>query len=173
MRLRVCPPMVVKAPPAKILPSACTAIPWTKPFAFGSHESAAPVTASSRAMRLRVATPMPVKVPPAKTLPSVCTAITRTKLFAFGSKAVSSVPSGFSRAMRLRVTPKTVVKSPPIRILPSGWTTTTRIDAVRVRIETVERGLPAHRRRAARQQHGNGKQQERSFPGSSGCCSRK
>ena len=26
MRLRVCPPMLVKSPPAKILPSACTAI---------------------------------------------------------------------------------------------------------------------------------------------------
>ena len=36
---------------------------------------------------------------------------------------------------------------------------------VGVRVETVERGLPAHRRRAARQQHGNGKQQERCFLG--------
>ena len=26
MRLRVCPPMLVKTPPARILPSACTAI---------------------------------------------------------------------------------------------------------------------------------------------------
>ena len=31
-------------------------------------------------------------------------------------------------------------------------------DAVGVRVETVQRGLPAHRRRAARQQHGNGKE---------------
>ena len=29
MRLRVCPPMLVKSPPAKILPSACTAIEKT------------------------------------------------------------------------------------------------------------------------------------------------
>ena len=29
MRLRVCPPMLVKTPPTKILPSACTAIAWT------------------------------------------------------------------------------------------------------------------------------------------------
>ena len=35
--------------------------------------------------------------------------------------------------------------------------------AVRVRVETVERGLPAHRRRAAPQQHSYGKQQERGF----------
>ena len=60
MRLRVCPPMLfaVKKPPAKILPSACTAIEWTSPFAFGSNESAKPVVASSRAMRLRVCPPM-------------------------------------------------------------------------------------------------------------------
>ena len=50
MRLRVCPPMLVKTPPAKILPSACTAIERTLLFAFGSNESAKPVVASSRAM---------------------------------------------------------------------------------------------------------------------------
>ena len=59
MRLRVCPPMLsLKSPPAKILPSACTAIERTIPFAFGSNESAKPVVASSRAMRLRVCPPM-------------------------------------------------------------------------------------------------------------------
>jgi len=30
---------------------------------------------------------------------------------------------------------------------------------IRVRIETIEHGLSAHRRRAARQQHSNGKQE--------------
>ena len=30
--------------------------------------------------------------------------------------------------------------------------------AVCIRVETIERGLPAHRRRTARQEHGNGKQ---------------
>ena len=58
MRLRVCPPMLVKKPPAKILPSACTAIERTASFAFGLNESARPVVASSRAMRLRVCPPM-------------------------------------------------------------------------------------------------------------------
>ena len=59
MWLRVCPPMLsLKTPPTKILPSACTAIESTSPFAFGSNESAKPVVASSRAMRLRVCPPM-------------------------------------------------------------------------------------------------------------------
>ena len=59
MRLRVCPPMLVKTPPAKILPSACTAIDKsTDLFAFGLNESAKPVVGSSRAMRLRVCPPM-------------------------------------------------------------------------------------------------------------------
>ena len=40
MWLRVCPPILLNTPPAKILPSACTAIEWTLPFAFGSNESA-------------------------------------------------------------------------------------------------------------------------------------
>ena len=61
MRNRGCPPMVVKSPPAKILPSACTTIARTLLLAFGSNESAEPVTASSRAMRLRVCPPMLVK----------------------------------------------------------------------------------------------------------------
>ena len=125
MWLRVCPPMVVKSPPAKTRPSACTAIEKTRKFAFGSNESAKPVVASSRAMRLRVCPPMLPNSPPAKILPSACTAIAETALFAFGLKAVSSVPSGFSRAMRLRATPRTLVKLPPRRILPSGWATTT------------------------------------------------
>ena len=61
MQLRVCPPMLfapLKSPPARILPSACTAIERTISFAFGSNESAKPVVASSRAMRLRVCPPM-------------------------------------------------------------------------------------------------------------------
>ena len=48
----------VKKPPAKILPSACTAIAPTSLFAFGLNESAKPVVASSRAMWLRVCPPM-------------------------------------------------------------------------------------------------------------------
>jgi hypothetical protein len=49
-KLRGRPPILVKGPPAKILPSACTAIATTSKLAFGSNESANPVVASSRAM---------------------------------------------------------------------------------------------------------------------------
>ena len=58
MRLRDCPPMVVKTPPAKTLPSACTAIAKDALLAFGLNESARPVTASSRAIKLRVCPPI-------------------------------------------------------------------------------------------------------------------
>ena len=37
--LRVCPPMFVKRPPTKILPSACTTIAATSLSAFGLKES--------------------------------------------------------------------------------------------------------------------------------------
>ena len=70
--------MLLKAPPTKILPSACTAIDWTILFAFGSNGVERAVVHSSRAMRLRVAPPMVVKSPPTKILPSACTAIDRT-----------------------------------------------------------------------------------------------
>ena len=80
MRLRgtAAPPFgesVVKKPPAKILPSACTATERTTSFALGSNESANPVVASSRAMLLRGCPPMLVNSPPAKILPSGCTTI--------------------------------------------------------------------------------------------------
>ena len=138
MRLRVCPPMLfapLKEPPAKILPSACTAMAKTVLFAFGlkrisqagrgiepgdavARLSADAVRTAERAARQNLAVRLHRD------------GIDST-LFAFGLKAVSSVPSGFNRAMRLRVTAApplgaSVVKSPPIRILPSGWTTTTR-----------------------------------------------
>ncbi len=112
--------MDVKAPPARILPSACTAIAPTILSAFGLNESANPVVASSRAMKLRVCPPMlfaPKKSPPTRILPSACTAIEWTSPFAFGLKAVSSVPSVFNRAMLLRGTPRTVVKLPPMKNL--------------------------------------------------------
>ena len=119
-------------------------------------------------MRLRVLAPPPfgaslVNIPPTRILPSACTAMERTILFAFGSKAASSVPSGFSRAMWLRVTGapplgESVVKSPPIRILPSGWTTTTRIVPLAFGSKPSSADCPRTVCRAARQQHGDGKQ---------------
>ena len=43
MRLHVCPPRLVKAPPTKILPSGWTASAKGVSFALGSNESASPV----------------------------------------------------------------------------------------------------------------------------------
>ena len=115
MWLRVCPPMLVKLPPTKILPSACTTIAGTipLPFAFGLNESARPVVGSSRAMRLRSLSADAVKSAAHQNLAVRLHRDCIDKTFgpfAFGSKAVSSVPSVFNRAMLLRGTPKTLVK---------------------------------------------------------------
>ena len=86
MLLRDCPPISVKKPPAKTLPSACTARQRTSSLAFGLNESANPVVGSSRAMLLRVCPPILVKKPPAKILPSGCTTMAKISgPFAFGS----------------------------------------------------------------------------------------
>ena len=50
MRLRVCPPMLVKPPPAKILPSAWTAIVSTSLFAFGLKVMSSVPSVLSRAI---------------------------------------------------------------------------------------------------------------------------
>ena len=121
-RLRACPPMVENCPPAKILPSACSAIAETILSAFGSNESGAPVVASSRAMRMRVCPSIEMKPPPAKILPSACTASVETELFGFGLKE-SGAPVESSRARFLRVCPPMVLNPPPTRILPSACTT--------------------------------------------------
>ena len=77
MRLRVCPPMFLKKPPARILPSACTAIELTTPlFAFGSNESAKPGRGIEPGNVIaRLSADAVVKTPPTKILPSACTAI--------------------------------------------------------------------------------------------------
>ena len=92
------PPSVVKAPPTKILPSACTARALTAPFAPGLKLASIVPSGLSRPMKLRVVVPVPppprvVKNPATKILPSACTARAWTMLFAPGSKLVSSVPS--------------------------------------------------------------------------------
>ena len=100
MRLRACPPMLfvpLKAPPAKILPSACTAIALTKSFAFGSKALSSVPSGFSLAMWLRVTGDPPlgesvVKPPPIRILPSGWTTTTYTGPFAFGSKPSSAEP---------------------------------------------------------------------------------
>ena len=130
---------VVKPPPISTLPSACTIILETPPFALGSKPMSSVPSALSRAMRLRVvavAAPLGwrvVKLPPISTLPSACTAkpttaVVTTPLLltgpppARGSKPMSSVPSALSRAILLRGTPSTEVKMPEMMVLPSGCT---------------------------------------------------
>ena len=61
MDRRDCPPMLMKSPPARILPSGCKATHRTPPLAFGLNESTRPVAASKRAMRPRDCPPMLVK----------------------------------------------------------------------------------------------------------------
>ena len=115
-----------KEPPTRILPSACTAIALTVEFAFGSNESAKPVTGSSRAMRLRVCPPMVgvlmalLKVPPTRILPSPCTTMALTAEFAFGANESAAPVVASRRAMFVRVCPPMVVKLPPARTLPSA-----------------------------------------------------
>jgi hypothetical protein len=80
IRLRVmgAPPLgesVVKPPPTRILPSACTAIARTAPFAFGSNPVSSVPSALRRAIRLRVTEAPPlgervIKLPPIRIFPS-------------------------------------------------------------------------------------------------------
>src|SRR6266513_2366114 len=85
----------LKAPPARILPSACTAIESTIPFAFGLKAVSSVPSGFSRAIWLRVTAIPPlgesvVNSPPIRILPSGCTTTTRTVPFAFGSKPSSA-----------------------------------------------------------------------------------
>ena len=92
--------MVVKVPPARIFPSACTRIDSTVPFAFGSNNgSAEPVVGSSRAILKRVAPPIVANSPTAKILPSAWTMIAVTKSDAFGLNESADPVVGSSRAM--------------------------------------------------------------------------
>ena len=78
MALCGCPPMLVKSPPTKILPSAWAAIERTRPLAFGSNESAKPLADRSGRCRCAAAPPMLVKSPPTRILPSAWIARERT-----------------------------------------------------------------------------------------------
>src|SRR5437867_7695819 len=86
-----------KEPPAKILPSACTAIALTKLFAFGSKALSSVPSGFSLALWLCVTGGPPlgqsvVKPPPIRILPSGWTTTTQIVPFAFGSKPSSAEP---------------------------------------------------------------------------------
>jgi hypothetical protein len=107
MRLRDCPPMKKNPPPTKTLPSAWSAIEFTKPFGasgLGSNESAKPVVGSSRAIAWRGCPPIVLKSPLTNILPSGCSTMQKTRASASGLKDMSSVTSALSRAMWLRGT---------------------------------------------------------------------
>src|SRR5882672_1673894 len=67
IRLRACPPMLAKPPPAYTL-EPLTAMAMTEPSGLGFHVVARPVVASSAAILLRGCPPMLEKAPPAYTL---------------------------------------------------------------------------------------------------------
>ena len=115
--------MLVKSPPAKILPSACTAIELTTLLAFGLNESAKPVVGSSRAMRLRVCPPMLVKSPPAKILPSACTAIDIDRIVRVRVERIRQAGCGIEPGDAVaRLSADAGMKKPPAKILPSACT---------------------------------------------------
>ena len=142
MRLRVtaAPPFgesVVKKPPAKILPSACTAIEKTLTVRVRVErisQAGRGIEPGDAVARLSA---NGGENAPAKILPSACTAIARTSSFAFGLNESARPVVASSRAMLLRVCPPMLVKSPPAKILPSACTAIERTVAVRVRIERI------------------------------------
>src|SRR5205085_111283 len=90
-RLRDCPPILLKNPPARTLPSGWMARPMTVWFAFGLKAMSTEPFAFNRAIRLRVTVgPLfgarVVNSPPIRILPSGWTATARILPFAFGSK---------------------------------------------------------------------------------------
>ena len=116
----------MKTPPAKILPSACTAMAWTVTVRVRVErisQAGRGIEPGDVVARLSADAVRPLKEPPTKILPSACTAMERTVLFAFGSNESAKPVVASSRAMRLRVCPPMLsVKSPPAKILPSACT---------------------------------------------------
>src|SRR5688572_14364735 len=107
--------MLVKYPLAYTV-EPLTARAVTASLAFGFHEVAVPVAASSAAMRLRGSPPMLVKFPPAYTVdPPATNATTETNIWplAFGSQAVAVPVVASSAAIALRDCPPMLVNIPP------------------------------------------------------------
>ena len=87
MFVRVCPPSVVKLPPTRILPSACTAREQTPALAPGLKLVSRLPSALSRPMFVRVCPPSVLKPPPTRIFPSACTARELTPPLAPGLKS--------------------------------------------------------------------------------------
>ena len=151
MWLRVCPPMLVKSPPAKILPSACTAIDtdtYRSRSGRTNRQAGRGIEPGDAVARLS-ADAVRVKSPPTKILPSACTAI------AIDNTVRVRVEGGVERAVRVQPG-NAVARDRRSAVgrergkIAADKNLAVRLDdddvnrAVRVRIETVERGLPAH-----------------------------
>ena len=107
----------LKMPPAKILPSVCTAIASDITVRVRVEricQAGRSIQPGDAVARLSADAVRSVKLPPTKILPSACTAIeSTTELLAFGSNESGKPVVASSRAMKLRVCPPTVVKLPP------------------------------------------------------------
>ena len=85
----------LKKPPAKILPSACTAIAIDTSFAFGLNESARAGGGIEPGDAIaRLSADAVVKSPPAKILPSACTAIEQTRIVRVRVERISQAGGG-------------------------------------------------------------------------------
>src|SRR5258708_4174019 len=80
MLVRLCPPSVVKKPPTRIFPSACTARQYTVPPAPGLKLVSSAPSALSPPMPMRLCPPRVLKPPPTRIFPSACTAREYTEL---------------------------------------------------------------------------------------------
>ena len=131
MQLRVCPPMLfapLKPPPAKILPSACTAIEQTRTVRVRVErisQAGRGIEPGDAVARLSADAVRSVKSPPTKILPSACTAIELDSIVRV------RVEGGVERAVRVQ--PGNVVardRAPPLG--ESGKTAADKNLAVRL-----------------------------------------
>ncbi len=131
--IRVWPPIVVKSPPARILPSACTTRLNTVPLASAEKEASTLPSDSKRAMHHLDSLSTNVNQPPIKIFPSGCKASAamtvveeNTGSQILGLKLATTDPSTLRRARFVRGRPPTLVNCPPIKIHPSGCFTMAR-----------------------------------------------
>src|SRR5712692_7793549 len=103
MLARLCPPSVLKLPPTRISPSACTAREYTMPPDPGLKLVSGVPSALSRPMLVRLCPPSRLNWPPTRICPSACNAKEYTMPPEPGLQLVSSVPSALRRPMLVRL----------------------------------------------------------------------
>ena len=128
----------VKAPPARIPPSGCTASAATKasaPVPKLMLKSTAP-PGCNRTIRFSGRPLNVVNAPPTSTRPSGCRASASTNSLGPipGLKLASSEPSRFSRIKFVCATPLVATNAPPTRILPSVCRSRAYTDPLAIRL---------------------------------------